>query len=184
MKYLKFLLLPVFILSCATPPQISDDGFISSQPNFQVQFKKPIVGKYEKYQRVMQGEVNTYWFFVNKWEGILIEIVTYIPSRSGFEFYGPEQVLTNWGRMDLGPVTIDGRQWIKFADTKNNKFLFAGYFIMMDYHWISVGRISNSDAYTKRLQSVKSGAPLSNEEMKILAEVFEYTDQLFSIGRK
>ena len=89
MKNFIILLLTVLIFSCATaPPQILDDGFISSQPNFQVQFHKPIVEKSVKSQRAQQVDINTYYFFVNNTEGILIEIQTYIASRSGFYFYG------------------------------------------------------------------------------------------------
>ena len=107
--------LTVFILSCATAPQtqILDDGFISSRPNFQVQFHKPIVEKSEKSRRVQRGDIKIYTFDVNYREGIVIAISTFIPDRSGFFLYGPKQVLTNWGRIALDPVVIDGRQWIK-----------------------------------------------------------------------
>jgi tetratricopeptide (TPR) repeat protein len=183
MKNFTILLLTVFILSCATaPPQISDDGFVSSQPNFQVQFHKPIVGKFEKSERYQQIDAKIYLFMVNNTESIMIQIFTYIPSRSGFEFYGPEQVLTNMGYMVLDSVDIDGRQWIKYVDILDNNSLFTGYFRMIGRSFISVGRICETDAYTEEISSFRKGTALSYEQGKLWNEAFAHTDQLFSIG--
>lgn len=183
MKNLIVLLLSVLILSCATPPQILDDAFISSRPNLKVQFKKPIVEKWEKSQRVQKGDSKSYYFAVDRWEGILIQIYTYIPDRSGYGFYGPTENLTNMGRIPLDPIVIDGRQWIKFAAVSDKQYLYVGYFIQLDHYFISVGRISSSDAYTQTLLSVKRGSQLNDNERKILNETFEFADQLFTIGR-
>jgi hypothetical protein len=91
MKYFIILLLTVFILSCATAaPQISDDGFISSQPNFQVQFNKPIIKKSVESRRIRDGNIKAYVFWVNNTEGILIQILTFFLSRSGVTYSGPE----------------------------------------------------------------------------------------------
>ena len=72
MKSFIILLLTVFILSCATAPQISDDGFVSSQPNFQVQFNKPITKKSVESRRIQDGNIKSYIFLANNTEGILI----------------------------------------------------------------------------------------------------------------
>ena len=90
MKNFIILLLTVFILSCTTAPQISDDGFVSSRPDFQVQFNKPIIKKSVNSRRIQDGNIKSYMFSVNNTEGILIQILNYIPSRSGVTFSGPE----------------------------------------------------------------------------------------------
>jgi hypothetical protein len=183
MKNFIILLLTVFILSCATTaPQISDDGFISSQPNFQVQFNKPIVEKSVKSRRIRDGEIKTYHFSVNNTEGILIRILTVFQSTRFDYIYGPEKILKNWGRMVLDPVVIDGRQWIKFVDVFNNKHLFTGYFRIMDQAFISVGRICSADAYTEEIGSFRKGASLQYGQVKLWDEAFAHTNQLFSIG--
>jgi hypothetical protein len=183
MKNSIILLLTVFILSCATaPPQISDEGFISSRPNFQVQFHKPIIKKSVESRRIEEGDIKSYIFLVNNTEGILIQILTYIPSRTGVTFYGPEQVLTNWGRMVLDPVVIDDHQWIKFVDVFNNKALFTGYFRFMDRTFISVGRISNAGAYAEEIGSFRKGVSINYGQGKLWDEAFAHTDQLFSLG--
>ena len=183
MKNLIIIFLSVFILSCATPPQISDDAFISSQPNFKVQFKKPVVKKWEKSNRIRNGDLKRYYFSVNRWEGILIHIYTHIPDRSGWGFHGLTELLTNMGRIPLDPLIIDGHQWIKFVDLSDTKYLYIGYFMQIDNYLISVGRISNSDAYTEALLSVKRGSQITDKEKKLLDEFFERTGQLFTIGR-
>lgn len=186
MKKLIIFSLTIFILSCATAPptQILDDGFISSRPNFQVQFHKPIVDKYEESQRVHRGNTEIYVFGVNNREGIVIEIATFIPDRGGFNFYGPVQVLTNWNRIALDPVVIDGRQWIKFVDLSKNKNLVTGYFRLIDKSFISVCRLCIAGAYAKEIESVKSGTPLNDRQKKLLDEEFSKADELFSIGKK
>jgi hypothetical protein len=182
MKNSIILLLTVFILSCATAPQISDDGFISSQPNFQVQFNKPIIKKSVNSRRIQDGNIKSYMFSVNNTEGILIQILNYIPSRSGVTFSGPEAALKNWGRMALDPVVINGRQWIKFVAVFNNKTLFTGYFIFMDQSYISVGRICNASAYAEEIGSFRKGKSLKYGQGKLWDEAFAHTDQLFSLG--
>lgn len=186
MKNLVILLLTAFILSCATapPPQISDDGFISSRPNFQVQFHKPIIEKTVESRRIQHGDIKSYYFFINKREGLAIEILTYIPSRGGIEFYGAEQVLTNWGRIALDSVVIDGGQWLKFINVSENNFLFTGYFKIMDNYYISIGRFCTAGVYAKEIDSIKSGTPLNHRQKKSLDEEFSKADQLFSIGKK
>lgn len=180
--------LTVFILSCATAPQtqILDDEFISSRPNFQVQFHKPIVEKSEKSRRVRGGNIKIYVFGVNNREGIVIEIATYFADRSGYFFYGPEQVLSEMGRTVLGSVVIDGSQWTKFVDVLENKFLVTGYFKFSarDESFISVYRICTSGVYAEEIESVKSGTPLNNRQKKLLDEEFSIADELFSIGKK
>jgi hypothetical protein len=74
MKNFIILLLTAFILSCTTAPQISDDRFLSSRPNLQVQYHKPIVEKSEKSQRYQHGDFKSYHFHVNSREGVLIQI--------------------------------------------------------------------------------------------------------------
>ncbi|MCK5420241.1 MAG: DUF1566 domain-containing protein, partial [Desulfobacterales bacterium] len=183
MKNFIILLLSVFILSCATaPPQILDDGFISSRPNFQVQFHKPIVKKSVESQRIEGGDIKTYHFSVNNTESILIQIFSVLHSTRIDYFYGPERVLTNMGRMVLDPVVIDGRQWIKFVDVSNNNFLFTGYFRIMDKSFISVGRICNAGAYEEEIGSFRKGTSLKYGQGKLWDEAFAHTDQLFSIG--
>ena len=93
MKKLITFSLTIFIISCATgpPTQILDNGFISSRPDFQVQFHKPIVEKSEKSRRVQRGDIKTYMFDVNYREGIVIAISTFVPDRSGFFLYGPNK---------------------------------------------------------------------------------------------
>jgi hypothetical protein len=182
MKSFIILLLTVFILSCATAPQISDDGFISSQPNFQVQFHKLIVEKSVKSRRIQDGDIKIYHFSVNNTEGILIQILTVFQSTRFDYLYGPEKVLKNWGRMVLDPVVIDGRQWIRFVDVFNNKTLFTGYFRFMDQSFISVGRICNADAYAEEIGSFRKGASLKYGQGKLWDEAFAHMNQLFSIG--
>ena len=183
MKDFIILLLTVFILSCATaPPQISDDGFISSQPNFQVQFHKPIIKKSVESRRIEDGDLKAYIFSVNNTEGILIQILNVFLSPGAVEFYGSEHVLTNWGCMVLDPVVIDDRQWIKFVDVINNKVLFTGYFRIMDQSYISVGRICNASAYAEEIGSFRKGVSLKYGQGKLWDESFARTDQLFSLG--
>jgi len=183
MKDFIILLLTVFILSCATAsPQISDEGFISSQPNFQVQFHKPIIKKSVESRRIEEGDIKAYIFSINNTEGILIQILTVFPNTRVDYYYGPEQVLTNWGRMVLDPVVIDDRQWIKFVDVFNNKALFTGYFIFMDQSFISVGRICNASAYAEEIGSFRKGVSLKYGQGKLWDEAFAHTDQLFSLG--
>jgi hypothetical protein len=184
MKNFIILLLTVFILSCATaPPQILDDGFKSSQPNFQVQFHQLIVEKSIKSRRYQHWDGKSYLFMVDNREGILIQISTFIQSRSGVYFYGPDQILTNMGRMVLDPVVINGRQWIKFVDVFNSRYLFTGYFRFMDRSSISVGRIYDAGAYAAEIKSFRKGATLSHGQGKLWEEAFAHTDQLFSIGK-
>jgi hypothetical protein len=183
MKNFIILLLTIFILSCASAPQISDDGFISSQPNFQVQFHKSIIKKSVDTQRIQDGDIKTYIFSVNNTEGILIQILALFPNTRVDYYYGPERVLTNWGRMVLDPVVIDGRQWIKFVGVFNNKTLFTGYFIFMDQSYISVGRICNASAYAEAIGSFRKGASLKYGQGKLWDEAFAHTDQLFSLGK-
>jgi outer membrane protein OmpA-like peptidoglycan-associated protein len=185
MKNFIILLITVFILSCATAPpqQISDDGFISSRPNFQVQFHKSIVEKSVESRRTGGGNIKSYYFSVNNTEGIFIQILTVFQSTKLDYFYGPEKVLKNWGRMVLDPVIIDGHQWIKFVDVFNNKHLFTGYFRFMDQSFISVGRICNADAYAEEIKSFRKSASSQYGQGKLWDEAFAHTDQLFSIGR-
>jgi hypothetical protein len=182
MKNSIILLLAVFILSCATAPQISDDGFISSQPNFQVQFNKPIVKKSVDSRRIKDGNIKAYLFSVNNTEAILIQNLTFFRSPGTVDYYGAEQVLTRMGRMILDPVVIDGRQWIKFVDVFNNKALFTGYFRFMDQSYISVGRICNASAFAEEIGSFREGASLNYGQGKLWDEAFAHTDQLFSLG--
>jgi len=183
MKSFIILLLTGFILSCATAPQISDDRFVSSRPNFQVQFNKPIIKKSVKSQRIQDGNIKTYLFWINNTEGILIQILSFFPGRTGVTFSGPEEALKGWGRMALDPVVIDGRQWIKFVDVFNNETLFTGYFRFMDQSYISVGRICNASAYEEEIGSFRSGASLPYGQGKLWDKAFAHTDQLFSIGK-
>ena len=183
MKNFIVLLIAVFILSCATAPQISDDGFISSRPNFQVQFHKPIVKKSVESQRIKGGDIKTYHFSVNNTENILIQIFTVFHSTRIDYIYGPERVLKNMGRMVLDPVVIDGRQWIKFVDVFNNEVLFTGYFRFMDQAFISVGGICNADAYAEEIGSFRKGASLKYGQGKLWDKAFAHTDQLFSLGK-
>jgi hypothetical protein len=183
MKNFIILLLTVFILSCATAPEISDDGFISSQPDFQVRFKKPIIKKSVNSQRIQDGNIKSYMFSVNNTEGILIQILSFFPGRTGATFSGLEDALKNWGRMVLDPVDIDGRQWIKFVAVFNNKALFTGYSRFMDQSYISVGRICNASAYEEEIGSFRSGASLKYGQGKLWDKAFAHTDQLFSIGK-
>ena len=185
MKNLIILLLSVFILSCATaPPQISDDGFISSRPNFQVQFHKSFVKKSVDSERYRQWDIKTYWFWVNNREGVVIQISKHITTHSGgYYFLGPEAVLTNMGRIALDSVVIDGRQWIKFVEVSENKFLVTGYFRYVDESYISVFRVCSSGAYAKEIEFIKSGTTVNYQQKKLLNEEFASTDQLFSIGR-
>jgi len=183
MKSFIILLLTIFILSCATAPQISDDGFISSQPNFQVQFNKPIIKKSVNSRRIEDGNIKIYHFSVNNTEGILIQILTYFPGRSAVTYSGLEEALKYWGRMVLDPVVIDGRQWIKFVAVFNNKHLFTGYSRFMDQSYISVGRICNASAYEEAVGSFRGGASLQYGQGKLWDEAFAHTDQLFSLGR-
>jgi len=184
MKNFIILFLAVCILSCATAPQILNDRFISSRPNLQVQFHKPIVEKSEKSQRYQHGDLKSYHFRVNSREGILIQIYTYIASRSGYYFYGPEQMLTSMGCMVLDPVVIDGDQWIKFVDVFGDNFLFTGYFRFMNETSISVGRIYDcKHICAEEIESFRKGASLSYGQGKLWDEAFAHTDQLFSIGR-
>ena len=183
MKSFIILLLTVFILSCTTAPQISDDGFVSSRPNFQVQFNKPIIKKSVESRRIKGGDIKTYIFSVNNTEGIIIQILTYFHSTRLDYFYGPEQVLTNLGRMILDPVVIDGRQWIKFVDvSSNNESLFTGYFRFMDQSFISVGRICYASAYAEEVGSFRKGKSLQYGQGKLWDEAFAHTDQLLSLG--
>ena len=182
MKNFIILLLTVFILSCSAAPQISDDGFISSQPNFQVQFKKPIIKKSVESQTIQGANEKSYLFLVNNTEGILIEILT-VFLRGGYYFPGPDDVLKNWGRMVLDPVVIDGRQWIKFVAVFNNKTLLTGYFRFMDQSYISVGRICDADAYAEVIGSFRKGASLQYGQGKLWDEAFAHTDQLFTLGK-
>ena len=182
MKNFIILFLTVFILSCSTAPQILNNRFISSRPNLQVQFHKPIIEKSEKSQRYQHGDLKSYHFRANRREGVLIQIYTYIASRSGVYFYGPEQMLTSMGCMVLDPVVIDGDQWIKFVDVFGNKFLFTGYFRFMNETGISVGRIYDAGSYAAEIGSFRKGASLSYGQGKVYDEAFAHTDQLFSIG--
>jgi hypothetical protein len=182
MKNFIIFLLTIFILSCATaPPQISDDGFISSRPNLQVQFHKPIVKKSLESRRIAGGDIKAYQFWVNDTECILIEILTVFHSTRIDYIYGPEQVLINWGRMVLDPVVIDGRQWIKFIDVFNNEAVFTGYFRIMGQTFISVGRFCSASPYTEEIGSFQKGK-LKSGQWKLWDEAFAHTDQLFSIG--
>jgi hypothetical protein len=186
MKNLIILLLTAFILSCATapPPQILDDGFISSRPSFQVQFHKPIVKKSVEPQRYRQWDIKTYTFWFNNREGVVIEIAKHITTQSGgYYFLGPEAVLTNMGRIALDSVVLDGRQWIKFVDVTKNEFLVTGYFRYVDESYISVFRVCSSGAYAKEIEFIKSGTPVNYQQKKLLNEEFASTDQLFSIGK-
>jgi hypothetical protein len=185
MKNFIILLLSVFILSCATaPPQISDNGFISSRPNFQVQFHKSFAKKSVDSERYRQWDIKTYWFWVNNREGVVIQISKHITTQSGgFYFLGPEAVLTNMGRIALDSVVIDGRQWIKFVDVSENEFLVTGYFRYVDESYISVFRICSSGAYAEEIEFIKSGTPVNYQQKKLLNEEFASTAQLFSIGR-
>jgi hypothetical protein len=184
MKSLIILLLTAFILSCATapPPQISDDGFISSRPSFQVQFHKPIAKKFEESERYGQWDEKSYTFWVNNREGVVIQISKYIQSRGGIEFYGAEQVLTSMGRVALDSVVIDGRQWIKFVDVTKNKYLLTGYFRFVDNSFISVFRVCREGAYAEEIEFIKSGTSVNYQQKKLLNEEFASTAQLFSIG--
>ena len=186
MRNLVIFSLTVFILSCATPPppQILDDGFISSRPNFQVQFHKPVVEKFIESQRYRQWDIKIYTFWLNNSEGIVIQINSFIQSRSGVGFYGPEQTLTRMGRIALDSVVIDGRQWIKFVDVIKNDFLSTGYFRFMDNSFISVYRICGAGAYTGEIKSIKSGTPVNDRQRRLLDEEFSKAEQLFSIGKK
>ena len=183
MKNLIILLIVVFILSCVTAPQISDDGFISSQPSFQVQFKKPIVKKSVESQRIQDGNVKDYLFWVNNSEIILIQIAQFFLSDSAVDYGSPTEVLTLLGRTILDSVFIDGRQWIKFVDVGNNEALFTGYFRFMDQAYISVGRICSADAYAEEIGSFRKGASSQYEQGKLWDEAFAHTDQLFSIEK-
>ena len=111
MKNLMIFSLTVFILSCATPPQILDDRFISSQPNFQVQFHKPIVKKSVESQRIEGGDIKTYHFSVNNTESILIQIFTVLHSTRIDYFYGPERVLTNISKLGAGQRALIERYY-------------------------------------------------------------------------
>jgi len=183
MKNFIILLIIVFILSCATAPQILDDRFVSSRPNLQVQFHKPIVEKSVKSQRYQHGDLKSYHFRVDSREGILIQIYTYIASRSGVYFYGPEQMLTSMGCMVLDPVVIDGDQWIKFVDVFGDNFLFTGYFRFMHETSISVGRIYDcKHICSEEIGSFRKAASQSYGQGKVYDEAFAHTDQLFSIG--
>jgi hypothetical protein len=188
MKRLIIFSLSVFILSCATAPQteILDDRFISSRPYFQVQFHKPIVKRSEESQRIQRWNIKTYMFLVNNTEGVVIEIATFTPDRSGYFFYGPEQVLTDMGRIVLDSVGIDGRQWIKFVDVLENNFLVTGYFRLSvtDESFINVFRVCSSGSYPEEIEFIKSGTPVNDRLRKSLNEEFIRADQLFSIGKK
>lgn len=188
MKKLIIFSLTVFIFSCATAPQtqILDDGFISSRPNFQVQFHKSIAEKSEESKRIQRWKINTYMFLVNSSEGIVIEIATYIPDRGGYHFYSPIQVLTEMGRTVLDSVIIDGRQWTKFVDVLENNFLVIGYFRLsdIDESFISVFRVCSSGAYAEEIESIKIGTPVNDRLKKTLDEEFIRANQVFSIGKK
>ena len=183
MKNLIILFLSALILSCATAPQISDDAFISSRPDFEVRFHQSIVEKFIKSHRYQHWDGKTYQFSVDNREGIFIQILSFIQSRSGVEFFGPEQILTNMGCMVLDPVIIDGRQWIKFVDVFNNRYLFTGYFRFMDESSISIGRIYDCrHICEEEIKSFRKGATLIHGQRKLWDEAFAHTDQLFSIG--
>ncbi len=188
MKKLIIFSLIVFILSCATAPQtqILDDGFISSRPNFEVQFYKPIEKKSEESQRIQRWNIKKYMFLVNSREGIMIEIATYVPDRPGYHFYSPLQVLTEMGLIALDSVVIDGREWIKYVDVLENNFLITGYFRLSatDESFINVFRVCSSGTYAEEIEYIKSGTPLNDRQRKSLDEEFSKADELFSIGKK
>ena len=184
MKNLIIIFLSVFILSCATPPQISDDAFISSRPNFKVQFHEPFIEKPVKSYRYQEGEAKIYEFEVDNRQSIFIEIDSHIPSRTGYFFYGPEKILASRGRMILDSVVIDDRQWTKFVYVFNKRYLVTGYFILTNETAISVGRIYDCKHKCEdEIKSFRKGMVLNPEQGKLWDEAFVSTDQLFSIGR-
>ena len=175
-----------FLWGCAgTQPQTAfvNNTFTSDLPKLKVRILKNVSNQKEKSEQLQGHSRTVYSFFLDSGEAVDIRIWRFAPKSNAEWRSSDERLIRNMGMVALGPISINDRTWVKFADLRHerNVALF-GYFKRMDMNLVAVScNIRMKEMYKDIIAGFKKTRVMTDEHKRIAAKAFLYIEQLVVI---
>ena len=174
-----------FIVGCASVQNQSsfkENTFFCDNPKLTIQILKNVSKQEEKSKQGTNSKLTQHWFKVSSGEVVGVAIWRFRhTSNTTWDYSSDEQILFTMGMVPLGPITINNKTWIKYANLKFENLVDFGYFKRMDNNLVMVYCEINNGKYKDEIESYKATRVLTESHEKLINEAFNYLEKLFVI---